>query len=51
MKVLRLICLMVYLIIFVLVTTELLVRGYWEIVFGAYLFQIPIIALISGEDL
>lgn len=50
-KIFRLLALILYLIIYVLASSELLIRGYWEVVFIAMIFQIPIIALVSGEDL
>ena len=50
-KVLRLIAAMIYLIVFVLISMELMVRGYWEATFLLWAFQVPILATISGEDL
>ena len=50
-KVLRLIAAIIYLIIFVLISMELMVRGYWEVTFLLWAFQVPILATISGEDL
>ena len=51
-KVFRLIALILYIIVYVLVAAELLMRGYWEIVFVAMIFQYPIMALLfGGEDL
>ena len=50
-KALKILIAIIYIIVFALISAELMVRGYWEITFLLWAFQVPILATISGEDL
>ena len=50
-KTIRIMAAIIYAIIFISVGVELAIRGYWEIVLLGIMFNVPIIATISDEDL
>ena len=50
-KTIRIMAAIIYAIAFILVGVELLIKGYWEIVLLGIMFNVPIMATISGEDL
>lgn len=50
-KTTKIIASILYSIIFIIIAVELAIKGYWEIVLFGIMFNVPIIATISDEDL
>lgn len=50
-KAVKIMAAIIYSIIFIIIGVELAIKGYWEVVLLGIMFNVPIIATISDEDL
>jgi hypothetical protein len=50
-KAVKIMAAVLYSVAFVLIGVELAIKGYWEVVLLGIMFNVPIIATITDEDL